>query len=492
MDGATLSDLLIAIAGRHPERMAIESPATALTYGDLIARSSQSARELLARGIRPGENVGIALRDSGQSFLFMCALWMVGAVPVPMDFRTRHGEKSAAAAQFDLAAILEDRPAPEDAGYRAILVEPGWFGQVARHPRDPLYSSGLHGAALIALTSGTTGKKLGVVVDHDVLLARAGLPAGLGARDAGGRLLNPSPLSFTASVHSTVSQLLNGGTVVYFAPVFSVQELSDAIAEKRATSVCTVPTVVRGLLDLHQAARAPVFPQLNFFYCAGAPLNADEKKLALRLLSPRFIEIYAATLVGRICFLDSPDIESHAESVGRVLPEVDLQIVDANDKVLPAGEHGFIRLKSPGMARSVYGGAQRDRGDRVRDGWVYTGDVGCLDADNFLQILGRDSDMLIRGGENVYPAEIEAVALEFKGVREVAVVGYSAPVIGEDLAAFFVADDPAATEQALLAHFRSRLIPNKTPRVVKRLDSLPRNENGKVATAVLKAMASTS
>jgi acyl-CoA synthetase (AMP-forming)/AMP-acid ligase II len=160
-------------------------------------------------------------------------------------------------------------------------------------------------------------------------------------------------------------------------------------------------------------------------------------------------------------------------------------LVDADEKPVPHGESGAIRLRSPGMAQCIYGGSDPGTGDSFRAGWAYPGDIGALDDGGFLYLLGRGSDLIIRGGVNVHPSEVEAAIGELSGVREVAVVGFTKLPEGQEIAAFVVGGDDL-TEAALVAHCRVRLSPDKRPRKFLLVKDLPRNVNGKITRAELR------
>jgi acyl-CoA synthetase (AMP-forming)/AMP-acid ligase II len=239
------------------------------------------------------------------------------------------------------------------------------------------------------------------------------------------------------------------------------------------------------LLDFGADRAGTLFADLDSLYCFGAPLLPEEKRRARSRLSRNFVEGYASSLSGRISVLSGEDIDQRPETVGRVLSQVELHIVNADDEKLPIGEAGMIRIRSPGIASGIYRGISRATGDQIKDGWAYPGDIGAIDADGFLQLFGRSSDVIIRGGSNVHPSEIEIVLAEHPGVREAAVVGFSQSREGEEIAAFVV---PAGdlTESDLIAFCRARLVPDKRPRRFILVPSLPRNANGKVARSELR------
>ena len=143
-------------------------------------------------------------------------------------------------------------------------------------------------------------------------------------------------------------------------------------------------------------------------------------------------------ICGRISALSGADLDARPDTLGCVLPHVLLQMVDDNDQVVPLGESGAIRLRSPGMANSVYGESASGSGDSFKDGWAYPGDIGAFEEEGFLRLLGRSSDLIIRGGANVHPSEVELVISDCAGVQEVAVVGFTKLPEGEEIAAFVV------------------------------------------------------
>jgi acyl-CoA synthetase (AMP-forming)/AMP-acid ligase II len=472
------------MASCWPDRRAVISSHLNLTYVDLVARAAQSARELRSRGFAAETNVGICLRDNAETLVMMIALWILGATAVPMDFRTNAAEKSLLAKEFDLTAILEDRQVGA-AGYISVVVDPSWADTIAKHDRSPVWPSGERqaAAAFISLTSGTTGRPKGIVIDHARMLLRSTFDA----ERLEGPLLNPLPLSFSASRTHAFSALLQGSGVYFFPLLFSAQELAEVILAGEATSLCTVPTIVRNLFDLFGERSIPGFAKLKALYCFGAPMLPAEKVRARTTLCANFLQVYGATICGRISALSGSDLDAHPDTVGHALPHVLLQLVDNDDQVIPTGESGVIRVRSPGMARSIYGAGASGSGDSFKCGWAYPGDLGALDEDGFLRILGRTSDLIIRGGANVHPAEVELVIGECEGVRDVAVVGFTKLPEGEEIAAFVVSSSNL-TEAALDAHCRTRLAPDKRPRKFVLVPELPRNANGKISRATLRQL----
>ena len=198
-------------------------------------------------------------------------------------------------------------------------------------------------------------------------------------------------------------------------------------------------------------AKAPLFPSLPYLMSCGAPMSPAEKIAARQTLTPGFLENYGSTMAGMLTLLESKDIDAHGNSVGRPLPHVRVQIVDGEDRPLPPGEVGAIRARTPGVGEPISLGSGEDErtSDLLIDGWIYPGDIGALE-DGFLKIVGRSSDMIVRGGAKVYPSEVEGVLAEHEAIAEVAVVGWPDPKLGEEVAAFVVLRRAAARDPGLL------------------------------------------
>ena len=430
-----LADVFVGLSHRWANRQAVASPRLSLSYGQLVARASQTARELKQQGIRGGTKVGIALRDGAEMIVGMIGLWMLRATVVPIDFRANAEERSLIAEEFGIAATIEDRPMTS-AGHSSIIVDAGWSEAIARQSADAFWEGEQSSApAVIAITSGTTGRPVGIVMDHERVLLRSVCD---GSQKFGSTLLNPLSLSFSASRTHTFAALIQGSSVFFQPPLFSADELADSILSLRATSLCAVPTIVRSLFGLTDGRGPPLFAGLEAFLCLGAPMRPEEKLQAKAFLSGNFIQEYGASIAGRISSLGGHDLKSRPDSVGRVLPQVCLQIVDEDDNdITTLGKTGTIRLRSPGMAQSIEGSV-RELGDKLKGGWAYPGDVGALDDQGFLTLVGRTSDLIIRGGINVHPSEIESVLSEHPGIRDVAAVGFPTAREGEEIAVFIV------------------------------------------------------
>lgn len=480
-----LADALLALAQRHLNRPALIGGVRHVTFGELGASAAQVAHLLRAEGITTDQHVGIALRDGVETVIHLLALWMIDAVGVVIDFRSPAAERALLAEEFDLAAIIAET-APPAAPYKAIVAtDPAWLAQRLRQPTTPPESRrDGSGIAVISLTSGTTGRPLGLLIRHEGLLLRLSQTID---RHVGrpGTYLTTMPMHFSSGRNTLLTKLLLGWTVVVYPPLFSAPELAREIIRLAPDAVGIVPTTLRGLIEHARGKAAPLFPSLSELNCGGSMISPQEKRDARALLSPNFSEAYGSSLCGGVTYMKGDDIDTHADTVGRVMPMVRLEIVDENDAPLPPGQPGIIRVRSPAMIVGTYRNRTRPYGDRIKDGWIYPGDIGSLDEEGFLRILGRASDVIIRGGANVHPSEIESVVAAHPAVREVAVVGYAAAREGEEIAAFVVPSG-ALSEADLTALARTRLAPDKRPRRFVLVDALPQTAVGKLDRKALR------
>lgn len=489
MNSFNLADTFVGLGHRYVNRTALVSRSRSLSFSELAAYGAQLGRALRTRGVGPGQNVGLAFRDGFDTITYMLALWMIDAVPVPFDFRARLDERARLVEDFDLALVCSDAGSIAS-GFEGQPHDDAWTETVARQSAEPPRSpEPTTETAMISLTSGTTGRPLGLILTHAEMLLRQ-----LTQRDAGlnfplGIHFNAAPLSFSASRTQTISRLCEGNTVHFFPSMFSPEEFVEALNRSQATFTFVVPTVIRSLVEYARShpQDGPLFPTLLGMQGGGSMSTPDEKREAKRLLTPHYYEVYASSLAGTFTVLRGEDVDNHADTVGRVIPTVRLEIVDDEDRLLPAGEAGIIRLRTPSMATGTYRNIARATGDRLKDGWIYPGDLGSIDADGYVRILGRTSDVIIRGGANVHPAEVEKILSTHPAVRAVTVLGYASEREGEEIGAVVVGDSNVG-EAELTAFVRAQLPPDKRPRRFLLVPALPVTNAGKPDKAAMRKL----
>lgn len=483
MERSNLAAVQEAHARTHPHDEALVDGALRLTHSQFAQRIAQTAKHLRTLGAGPGVLVGVALGDHATHVIIMLALARIGAVLLPLDHRWTPGERERVATHFGAALALVE-PCQAISGTPCVEVSEKWPDTVSQCAADPVMAPGGDAPLLVSLSSGTTGRPKGPRITHAQFLARFRthwIDLGFVAQDC---FVCATPLYFGAGRTFVWSTLYAGGKVVLAPPPFDPPALLDTLAREHATTLFLVPTQLRRLLAEHAGA-APL-KRLRLLFSSGAPLTREERRAIHAELNAYFCEYYASTEGGGVTLLKPADIDKHSDTVGRAIHAVDVEIVDAHHQPVSPGTVGLLRYRSPGCAIGFYRDDEASQ-EAFRDGWFYPGDLAQLDAAGYLTLAGRAKDMIIRGGINVYPEEVEAALQAHPAVREAAVVGMPSVDLGEEIAAFIVSDTPVG-DTVLRDWCAARLAPYKVPRVFRTIADLPRNTSGKVQKAQLKTM----
>jgi acyl-CoA synthetase (AMP-forming)/AMP-acid ligase II len=286
-----------------------------------------------------------------------------------------------------------------------------------------------------------------------------------------------------------MSYLHAGGTVILFPPPFEPASLVAAAARHQATTAFLVPTQLQRLLELAPAER-PLLDGLRLLISSGSALGAGDRWAIRRRIAPNFYDYYSSTEGGGISVQTPADQDRYPDAVGRPIYLVDLQVVDEDDQPTEPDATGRIRYSGPGVATGFHGGDTEPDpagGAFFRDGWFYPGDLGSLNSAGYLTLSGRAKDLIIRGGVNIYPQDIEAALRAHAQVREAAVVGWPSAEYGEEVAAFVVRRTSEIDEGDLIVHCRARLSPYKVPKAVFFVNALPVTTSGKLSKKNLVA-----
>jgi len=485
--GPNIADQLSLHAVQRPTKPAIIHRDTDIDYRQLDRMVRQRAALLLEMGVRPGEVVGVALKDTPEHLILLYAVARAGAVVLPVDCRWTGEEKRRVAEHFGARRVMVE---PDDlfAPGLCVAADASWLAQAKHAPAREEFPGGDHGFCL-SLSSGTTGRPKGPLLSHAQFMSRffthyADL--GFGSREV---YVNATPLYFGGGRAFSVSSLYVGATVVLCAPPYKVEELAAEIERRAATITFLVPTLLRRILQAEPAARAP-FRRLRTLIASGSPLTAEERGRIRDEICPDFIEYYSSTEGGGVTVLSAQEQAAYPASVGRPVFGVRLEIVDEHDRPLPRGEVGRIRYDGATVARGFYRDDDASR-EAFRDGFFYPGDLGYLNEEGYLFLCGRAKDMIIRGGVNIYPLEIESVLMTHPGVLEAAVVGVPSTEFGEEVAAF-VLPRGAQDAAALAAWCRERLAPYKVPKHFRFVSDFERNSAGKIVKGNLAASLSAA
>lgn len=461
-----------------------------LSYADWARSALGLASLLLERGIRPGDRVAIILPSSIDYAVAAAAAMLVGAVASGINTRLGPREIEAIFAKSTPGlAIAEDSfTLPE--GHETV-------GQVrcrelpAAYRRDAggleLPEVAPEAPACIVWTSGTTGLPKGAWFDHRALKAAVATAGVMVA--AYDRCLIPLPFAHAGYMAKQWQQVAFGVTYVLTAPVWSAADMLRLLVEEKITAAFGVPTQWAKLLELPELASADL-SSLRFCGTATAPAPPELVESLTRITGCPMIVRYAMTESPSITgtrFNDAPEVLFR--TVGRPQEGIELQVFDPDGRPLGRGEVGRIRLRSSVMMRGYWNDPEATARAITPDGWLISDDMGRLDDDGNVILLGRVSDVYIRGGYKVYPLEVENVLKEYPAVLQVAIVGKKAPVIGEIGVAFVVPADPGALPDVddLRQWCRARLADYKTPDVFEFVPDLPLTPMLKVNKSALRA-----
>jgi acyl-CoA synthetase (AMP-forming)/AMP-acid ligase II len=465
--------------GAHP---AIVDGTSSISYAELAELVMNTAGHLAAIGVRSGDMVGLALGDDADHVVTLIAIAWLGAIILPMDVRWTSEEKRRLACHFGAHLVLVPDGDSAIHGIRTIALDAAWRRGVEAFSGAVPFVRKRDQPLLLSLSSGTTGTPKGPLVTHGHTLNRLFIySVSLTFNDAD-RFIAATPLYFGGARYQTLAYLFMGATVVIFRPPYQAEELAQAINEQNITSLFLVPTLLRRLLDMPKSS-LPLLPGVRLLLSSGAALYPDERRRIMRELNPNFFNFYSSSEGGGISILRPEHPDEASQSVGKVVFGAEVEIVDGEHRPVAPGTIGALRYRGGSVADSYYRNPEESAA-AFRDGWYYPGDLGKFDTSGFLHLTGRAKDMIIRGGVNIYPAEIEQTLILHAAVADVAVVAWPSQERGEEIAAFVVCRS-SVSEQELIGHCRASLAPYKIPKGVFFLDALPKSGLGKVLKAQL-------
>lgn len=487
----TADELLRTAAAAHGDRDAyVEADGTRLSFAGLDTRSDALAGALAERGVAEGDVVALMLPSSIDYAVCYAALARLGAVTTGLN--TRLGPREVAAVLDRAAPVLVVRDT--DAGLPPM---PAGVAELPRAELAALTTGPGLGAtrpapdpaapAVIIWTSGTTGTPKGAWFDSRNLAAAA-RASGVMSSPYDRRLV-ATPFAHAGYMAKLWDQLVWGLTLVISPAPWSAAKMAAIMRDERITVVGGVPTQWAKLLDEPAAHR---LPDLRVGIAATAPAPPDLVEAVARRIGVPLVVRYAMTESPSICGTEPDDPpEVQFRTVGRPQEGMEVAVTDEDGNLVPPGEIGRIRVRGACVMRGYWNDPERTAAALTPDGWLISGDQGYLTPDGNLVLVGRSTDLYIRGGYNVHPLEVENVLAEHPGVRRVGVVGSPAPVIGEIGVAFVVPADPAAppTLDELREWTRARLADYKRPDRLELVDDLPVTAMLKVDRDALRAAA---
>lgn len=454
------------------------------TFDDIARRSTRLASVLRGRGLRKGDRLGVYLPNSPAWIDLYVACSSLGMIVVPINVLYREREVGHILSDAAPAAIVAAGDVP-GAGATPVWTVDALVsaapGESATHeeslvPDDP---------ALIVYTSGTTGRPKGAVLSHANLVANAEALLEAWAITARDRLLLTLPLFHVHGLGNGLHCWLAAGCLLRLEERFDHQHAAGWFREFQPTLFFGVPTIYSRLLEVDETEARAIGAKARLFVSGSAPLPAAVIDAIEQRFGQRILERYGMTET--LMTLGNPlDGERRAGSIGLPLPGVAARMVDTFDAPVAVREVGELQVKGPTVFRGYWRREDATAAAFTADGWFRTGDLAERADDGYVTLRGRRSDLIISGGFNIYPREVEEVLLEHPSVDEVAVAGVPDARRGELPAAFIV---PAAgmlvDAQVLERHCRERLASFKVPRRFVSVDRLPRNALGKVVKSQL-------
>jgi long-chain acyl-CoA synthetase len=494
-------------AAERPDHVALRAGAEQVTFRELDERSSRVARALRASGVTAGDRVAFLDKNSPEQAELVFGAAKLGAVPTPVNFRLAPPEidvvvRDAGAKVFAVGGELESVVEPVASGWSGtrVLVFGGrgerdyatW--RDAHEPDDPLVPQQADDVAYQLYSSGTTGRPKGVQLTNANLASGLSIYPSLMGLGADSISMVAMPLYHIGGGGWLLAGLSVGATSVLVRDIVPA-DLVELIERERVTHAFLVPAVLQFMLAVPGIDDRD-FSALGSFLYGAAPISETVLAAAVRTFGCEFLQAYGLTeTTGTVAILPAADHDPDGphrhrlRAAGRAVPGTEIRVADAATGADAAvGEVGEIWIKGPTVMLGYWKLPDATADAMAPGGWFRSGDAGYLDADGYLYLFDRVKDMIVSGGENIYPAEVENALMAHPGVADVAVIGVPDDRWGETPKALVVraaGDETTAVE--LLAFARERLAGFKCPTSVDWIDELPRNPSGKVLKKDLRA-----
>jgi long-chain acyl-CoA synthetase len=486
---ANLASNLVEAAGTYPDRAAVRLDQLVLTYEQLDERSARVAGLLAARGVEPGDRVGLMLPNVLQFPLLYYGVLRAGAVVVPMNplLKAREveyylGDSGARLCFAWQGAAAEAAKGAEAAGAGFVPVTPDAFDRLLDGgvPAATVTGRADGDTAVILYTSGTTGRPKGAELTHANLVRNAAVSAttlfGLEPDDV---VMGCLPLFHSFGQTCGLNAVVGSGACLTLLPRFDAGRALEVIQRDRVTIFEGVPTMYGAMLH-HPRRGEHDLGSLRLCVSGGAALPVEVLRGFEAAFGCVVLEGYGLSETSPVASFNHPGTQRKPGSIGTPIQGVEMRLLDAAGGEVPAGEVGEIAIRGHNVMKG-YWRQERATREAIPDGWFRTGDLARRDGDGYFFIVDRKKDLIIRGGYNVYPREVEEVLYEHPAVAEAAVVGVPHPTLGEEVGAAVVLKPGApASPEELRAFCRQRVAAYKYPRHVWLEAALPKTATGKL------------
>jgi long-chain acyl-CoA synthetase len=485
-----LARILTETAAEHGDRTAFKLDDIELSYAMLDETSARVAALLKAKGLEPGDRVGLMLPNVPYFPAIYYGILRAGGVVVPMNVLLKEREvnfylgDSGAKLLFawhDFADAAETGAA--DAGAECILVKPGEFEQLllAQEPDRELADRAGDDTAVILYTSGTTGKPKGAELTHDNLYRNCSMTSvTLGEFSHEDVLLGALPLFHSFGQTCTMNSAVSVGATVTMIPRFDPDKALEMLSRDRVTVFLGVPTMYNAMLHAKSADTADA-STLRLCMSGGAAIPVELIRGFEGKFDCAILEGYGLSETSPVASFNHPDRERKPGSIGTPIEGVEMKVWDEQGNELPQGEVGEIVIRGHNVMKSYWERPEATAEAINSDGWFRTGDMAKVDEDGYFFIVDRKKDLIIRGGYNVYPREVEEVLYEHPAIQEAAVVGIPDDALGEEVGAVVVLKEGGSLDaQEVKAYVKEQVAAYKYPRKVWFVDELPKGPTGKI------------
>ena len=485
---ANLAQNLAATVARHADRTAIKLDDVELSYRMLDEGAARVAGLLRSKGVGPGDRVGIMLPNVPYFPVVYYGALRAGATIVPMNvllkgrevtFYLKDPEVKVVFAWHDFAEAAQT--GAREAGTELVLVKPGEFEQLlaGAEPVQEVADRAGDDTAVILYTSGTTGTPKGAELTHDNLRRNSEVSRGLFDLSEEDVVLGALPLFHSFGQTCAMNNCVGAGATLSLVPRFDPAKALEIIARDKVSVFEGVPTMYAAMLQ-HPDAGSADTSSLRICVSGGAAMPGEIMRAFEEQFGCVILEGYGLSETSPVASFNHPDRERKVGSIGTPIEGVDMRVVDDDGNEVAQGEVGEIAIRGHNVMKG-YWNRPDATAEAIKDGWFHSGDMARIDEDGCFFIVDRKKDMIIRGGYNVYPREIEEVLYEHPAVAEAAVVGVPHPELGEEVAAAVAlkrGQDVAADE--LQAYVKEQVAAYKYPRTIWFVDELPKGPTGKI------------